>query len=86
MGTSRRRFSREFNLEAVRMVAGGRHSVAQVARDLDLRAEMLRRWKRQVEQDGEQAFPGHGRLDMTEDFGQGAHSPASVPVPFAGVD
>lgn len=31
MGTSRRRFSREFKLEAVRMVAGGRHSLAQVA-------------------------------------------------------
>lgn len=61
MGTSRRRFSREFKLEAVRMVAGGRHSLAQVARELDLRPEMLRRWKRQVERDGDQAFPGHGR-------------------------
>ncbi len=45
MGTSRRRFSREFKLEAVRMVAGGHHSLAQVARELDLRPDMLRRWK-----------------------------------------
>ena len=29
-----------------------------VARELDLRPDMLRRWKRQVEQDGDQAFPG----------------------------
>ena len=49
MGTSRRRFSREFKQEAVRMVFGVRHSLAQVARELDLRPEMLRRWKRQVE-------------------------------------
>ena len=67
MGTSRRRFSREFKLEAVRMVAGGRHSLAQVARELDLRPEMLRRWKRQVEEDGEQAFPGHGRLKADDE-------------------
>ena len=67
MGTSRRRFSREFKLEAVRMVAGGRHSLAQVARELDLRPEELRRWKRQVEQDGDQAFPGHGRLKADDE-------------------
>ena len=34
------------------MVAGGRHSLAQVARELDLRPEMLRRWKRQARQRG----------------------------------
>lgn len=67
MGTSRRRFSREFKLEAVRMVAGGRHSLAQVARELDLRPEMLRRWKRQVERDGDQAFPGHSRLKADDE-------------------
>ncbi len=67
MGTSRRRFSREFKLEAVRMVAEGRHSLAQVARELDVRPEMLRRWKRQVEQDGEQAFPGHGHLKADDE-------------------
>ena len=55
MGTSRRRFSREFKLEAVRMVAGGRHSLAQVARELDLRREMPQRWK---------------RLDLAADFSE----------------
>ncbi len=28
---------------------------------------MLRRWKRQVEEDGEQAFPGHGRLKADDE-------------------
>ena len=45
----------------------GRHSLAQVARELDLRPEMLRRWKRQVEHDGEQAFPSHGRLKADDE-------------------
>lgn len=58
----RRKFSRDFKLEAVRMVTEGGHSLSQVARDLDLRADMLRRWKRQIEEDGGDAFPGHGRL------------------------
>lgn len=67
MGASRRRFSREFKLEAVRMVTEGGHSISQVARELDLRRDMLRRWKRQYERDGEQAFPGHGRLKADDE-------------------
>jgi transposase-like protein len=51
MCTSRRCFSREFNLEAVRMVTEGGHSLAQVARDLEVRPDMLRRWRRQLEKE-----------------------------------
>ncbi len=61
MGTTRRSFSQEFKLEAVRMVTEGGHSLAQVARDLSIRPDMLRRWRRQVQQDPEQAFPGVGQ-------------------------
>ena len=61
MGSTRRSFSREFKLEAVRMVSEGGHSLAQVARDLDVRSDMLRRWRRQVAEDPEQAFPGVGQ-------------------------
>ena len=61
MGGTRRSFSREFKLEAVRMVTEGGHSMAQVARDLDIRRDMLRRWRRQLADDPEQAFPGVGQ-------------------------
>ena len=61
MGARRRSFSREFKLEAVRMVTEGGHSLAQVARDLDIRPDMLRRWRQQQDQDPEQAFPGVGQ-------------------------
>ena len=40
----RRQFSREFKEEAVRLVTEGGQSLAQVARDLDLRPNLLRRW------------------------------------------
>lgn len=62
MGHHRRRFSREFKVEAVRMVTEGGHRLSDVARDLDLRPDMLRRWKKQFEQEGGDAFPGPGRL------------------------
>ena len=57
----RRRFDREFKLEAVRLVTERGHRLSQVARDLDIRPDMLRRWKKQFEQDAEKAFPGEGR-------------------------
>ncbi len=61
MGSTRRSFSREFKLEAVRMVTEAGHSLAQVARDLDIGPDMLRRWRRQFETDLEEAFPGVGQ-------------------------
>jgi transposase-like protein len=39
MGEKRRKFSREFKLDAVRMVVEGGHVLSEVARDLDLRPE-----------------------------------------------
>ena len=65
MGT-RRKFSREFKIEAVRMITEGGHSVAQVARDLDVRSEMLRRWRKKLEQEGSGAFPGAGTMQPAD--------------------
>jgi transposase len=48
MGGKRRRFTREFKLEAVRVVNEGNESVSAVAERLGIRADMLRNWKRQV--------------------------------------
>lgn len=61
MGQTRRKFTAEFKREAVRMVVDGGHKLTEVARDLDLRPDLLRRWKRKLEEDGGEAFPGHGR-------------------------
>jgi transposase len=48
MGGKRRRFTREFKLEAVRLVSEGHESVRAVAERLGIRPDMLRNWKRQV--------------------------------------
>lgn len=60
MKRSRRTFPEEFKREAVRLVTHEGQSVSAVARDLELDPKMLRRWRREVEQEGLGAFPGRG--------------------------
>jgi transposase len=59
MGT-RRQFSREFKLEAVRLVKERGVAVVQAARDLDVHENVLRKWMRELASDPQQAFPGKG--------------------------
>jgi len=60
MGQTRRAFTREFKQEAVKLVTAGGHPTAQVARDLGITPNLLRRWKQEVV-DPVAAFPGKGR-------------------------
>jgi transposase len=62
MVKERRRFSREFKLEAVALVTEGGLSISQAARDLGIRDSVLSRWKKAFESDPDQAFPGQGSL------------------------
>ncbi len=48
MATTRRQFSQEFKLEAVRRVKESGKPQAQIARELGIRPAMLRTWKRQA--------------------------------------
>jgi len=47
----RRKFGREFKLEAVRLVKDRGVAVAQAARDLDLHENVLRKWVREFAAD-----------------------------------
>jgi len=62
----RRSFSREFKVEAVRLVRERGVSVAQAARDLDVHENLLRNWVKQFADDPLEAFPGHGRMKAAE--------------------
>jgi transposase len=59
---ARRQFSREFKLEAVRLIKERGVSVVQAARDLDVGENVLRRWIKEAAADPDQAFPGQGQL------------------------
>jgi transposase len=57
---SRRDFDRAFKVEAVRLVTEEKRKVAEVARELDIQANLLHRWKRELSEEGHEAFPGKG--------------------------
>ena len=59
---TRKRYSREFKTEAVKMVLKQGLPVTQVSQDLGINANMLTRWKKQYEEDSNIAFPGKGKL------------------------
>ena len=59
---ARRMFTREFKLEAVRLVRERGVSAAQAARDPDLHENVLRKWVREFAADPRDAFPGHGQM------------------------
>lgn len=58
----RRKFSREFKVEAVRLVRERDVSVAQAARDLDVHENVLRKWVKELAAASTDAFPGHGQM------------------------
>ncbi len=66
MKPTRRRFTREFKLEVVRQLGSGRR-LADVARELGVDAQVIRRWQGQVKVDSATAFPGNGRRARAED-------------------
>ena len=58
----RRKFSREFKVEAVRLVKERSVSVAQASRELDVHENVLRKWIKEFGADPAQTFPGHGQM------------------------
>lgn len=65
MGLSRRRFTREFKLEAVQRLETGA-SVAEVARAFEVDPNVLHRWRREFHQGPGNAFPGQGQRRWEE--------------------
>lgn len=58
----KRVFSREFKLEAVRLVRERGVAKSHAARELGVHVNVLRKWLKDYEADPTQAFPGHGQL------------------------
>jgi len=59
---TRRQFSREFKLEAVRLVKERGVSVVQTSHDLGVHEDVLRKWVRDALADPKAAFPGKGAM------------------------
>ena len=67
MARQRRSYPRAFKVEAVKLVTEKGYSVAEAARSLDIGETLLRSWKQALQDQGQQAFPGRGKLPAIED-------------------
>jgi len=56
----RRRYDRDFKLEAVRLSLEPGRSVAGVSRDLGISENVLHVWRAKLKSEGSSAFPGKG--------------------------
>ena len=62
----RQRYSREFKLEAVRLLEAGQKPAADLARELGVARNKLYRWQKEIAKHGGVAFPGAGRRSADE--------------------
>ena len=63
--TKRRKYSKEFKLDAINLVVEQGYSQAEAARNLGINSNMLSRWIRQYQSDddsGQASFRGNGNL------------------------
>src|SRR5689334_11940178 len=65
MGLSRRQFTKEFKLAAVRRLEQG-VSITEVARGLEVNPTVLHRWRREFRSGPGNVFPGNGKQGWSE--------------------
>ncbi len=63
----RKTFDRQFKMDAVKLVVEGGRRVREVGRDLGIDPNRLYHWKRELQESGEVAFPGKGKLTSQEE-------------------
>ena len=61
-GLKKKRFDREFQVSAVKMVTQEGHTAAEVARSLGIHQNQLYNWKKKYSIEGDKAFVGKGHL------------------------
>jgi transposase-like protein len=60
-------FSKEFKIEAVRLLDLGKKSAVELALELGVRRNQLYKWKEQLSKKKEAAFRGPGRKSLSEE-------------------
>lgn len=65
MTKTRRKFDRDFKQKAVEL-SFARGSALEIAEELDIRPELLYRWRREYQRYEKNSFPGQGKPKMTD--------------------
>jgi transposase len=66
MMMTRKQYTKEFKLDAVRLVTEQGYTRAEAARNLGLNANMLGRWVQELQVDEAGAFRGNGKLTVEQ--------------------
>jgi transposase len=67
MKRKNRKYSREYKIEAVRLCEEDERPVADVGRQLGINPNNLYKWRAQFSEEGEEAFPGKGKLSSSDE-------------------
>ena len=64
----RKTYTREFKLEAIQLTETSDKSIAEIERDLGLGVGQIHHWRRQLANEGYDAFPGKGHLKPQDEL------------------
>jgi transposase len=67
MAKKRKYYSKQFKIDAVKLVTEQGYKVSEAARNLGIHHTSLRHWKKQFETDGNQSFPGKGYISTEKE-------------------
>ena len=67
MGKKRRQYTKEFKIEAVRLIVEEGRPISEVARELGIGENLLHRWKKKYEEGKIDPFLGQGRLSSEDE-------------------
>ncbi|GHO97566.1 hypothetical protein KSF_076140 [Reticulibacter mediterranei] len=67
MGKVQKVYTREFKEEAVRLAATSGKPIAHVARDLGISDTSIHQWRKELAENGSEAFPGKGHQTALEE-------------------
>jgi transposase len=67
MGKIQKVYTREFKQEAVRLAQTSGKPIAQVARELGISDTSIHQWRKELAENGSEAFPGKGHQTALEE-------------------
>jgi transposase len=62
MAIKKKSYSKQFKIDAVKLVTEQGYKVTEAARNLGIHPNLLRKWRDQFQKDNDNAFPGKGHM------------------------
>jgi len=78
MTKKQQQHTKEFKLETIELAQTSGKNDSQLERELGLSRGCLYNWRKEVERDGAQAFPGKGRLKADDEYVRGLERELAV--------